>query len=692
MSAGEQQQRRTNETDQIKAEVRHTIRRLSEMTRTEESFDQFCQTVLAQVVKLTGAHGALLWQVNGNGMPTITHAAGEKSRVVAENATPHLNLVKEVVDQGKPLGLPYESVAGNGEPNPNGESNDDPNTKFLMLFSPVYNRMKKCCGSIELLQRNDITSSAQEGYLRFLTQIAQLFPRWHEQQDLAKLTDGAEMWNKKVDYMTEVHRSIDTKETTFTIANEARRMLGCDRVSVAQWYGGKCKISAISSQDRFDNRANVVRKLASVATASVKADSKFWVLGETEGLAPEVAKKINLYLDESHSRTLAVIPLMQRPSDVPDLEMNKRLKKKARKLGALVIEYFDADVPEAQIQDACGLIVTHAELALENARRHNEIFLMPVWQKIGWMQNLLFRDHLTKTLLGLACLTLFVLALFFVPKELKMSADGVMNPTERELVYAGTQGKIVEVLPTMSADGKVKKGDLLIRIENDQLTRSILSAQGELTSTKEKIRILQANLNNPESTQAEQIIAEGELNVLDLKLKNLNSQLELMNTMQNKQEIRSNMDGSILTWQPIDRLEKFFVSADTEVLRVANLNGDWDIELKITQKKVGYVGSAMEKSDEELLVEFQMATNPSVRFEGRLKKIESRAVMSETGEPEYRAIVRIDKEQIEKLRESENRGELKPSVGVTAKIHCGKRKLGFVWFYQVYDYVLYELF
>ena len=140
-----------------------------------------------------------------------------------------------------------------------------------MLFSPVYNRAKKCCGTLELLQRGDISPAAQEGYLRFLSQIALLFQRWHEQQNLAKLTENADKWHEKIEFITEVHRSIDPAETAFAIANESRRLLNCDRVSVAKWNGRRCKVTAISSQDRFDNRANVVRKLGYVATSSVSA-------------------------------------------------------------------------------------------------------------------------------------------------------------------------------------------------------------------------------------------------------------------------------------------------------------------------------------------------------------------------------------------------------------------------------------
>jgi len=163
-------------------------------------------------------------------------------------------------------------------------------------------------------------------------------------------------------------------------------------------------------------------------------------------MAPEVARKINEYLDEAHSRTLAVIPLMARPPELADLEMKSKRREKPRKLGVLVLEYFDADVTEAQIEEDCQLIVQQSEIALENARKHSEIFMQPVWKRLGWLQKLLFRDHFAKTITGLVALALVTLTLIFLPWELKMKVDGVMHPTVRRSIFSQSEGMISEVM------------------------------------------------------------------------------------------------------------------------------------------------------------------------------------------------------------------------------------------------------
>ena len=117
---------------------------------------------------------------------------------------------------------------------------------------------------------------------------------------------------------------------------------------------------------------------------------------------------------------MAVIPLLAQQPETAELEMQSRRRKKAKKLGVICLEYFDADVTESDIEEDRNLIVGQSEIALENARKHGEIFMLPIWKRLGWLQKLLFRDHLRKTLFGMACLGLLIAALCVWPKKLKM--------------------------------------------------------------------------------------------------------------------------------------------------------------------------------------------------------------------------------------------------------------------------------
>lgn len=680
MSTGETTEQERS-TDSIRDEVRQTVRQLSELATTEQDFDQFCNAALEQLVAITGAHGAALWQMVPQQGPVITHKAGESpsaqaSKIVSPEHAGHSSLVQSVITQQKTVAVDSDSFDLEYDAVDDGESHEQ-YPPFLLLLAPVLNRQRECHGALELLQRGDVGTAAREGYLRFVSQIAQLFQRWHEQQDLARLSQHADNWSQRMDFISEVHGSIDHKQTAYSIANEARRLLNCDRVSVARWNGRRCKIQAISSQDRFDNRANVVKKLARVATSSVAADMPLWIQGETSSLAPEVAKRINDYLDEAHSRTLAVLPLVAQPTEKADLEMNKRLKPRPKKLGAVVIEYFDQDVAQLQVEDDCSLIVKQSSLALDNARRHGEIFLLPIWKRLGWLQKVLFGDHLAKTITGLVALALLVGMLLFWPAELRMKADGVMQPTDRRTIFAQTDG-IVSTVHVNQHD-QVEKGELLIELQNPELDLQITDAEGRLLTLDQQIRAVEYQLARARGTREEILELGSSLQLFEERKKNLLDQLQLMELKKSLQKIHAPIGGTIVTWDAKRRLPGLPVTANQPVLAIDNLTGDWQLELKIPQNKIGYVNQAMQEADGQPLdAEFTVDTNPNVRLKGKLVDVASRAQMNEQGVPEFRATVKADIRDLKELR---------PGAGVTAKIDCGTETLGFTWFYQPIDWI-----
>ncbi len=665
--------KRNYSADEIKSEVRQTLVQLSELTRTQSDFNQFVETVLGKVVTLTGAHGALLWQTNGQGQLQITHATGDRVKEVVPDSEQHGHLVLEVIAKETPLGLTSEAVVVAGESKKSVKNT----TPFLLLFAPIHNRKKVCCGTIELLQRSEITQSAQDGYLNFLGQISKLFPRWHEQQDLRRLSNKETTWSTKMNFVTEVHRSIELKETTFALANEVRRLLNCDRVSVALWNGRKCKVDAISSQDKFDNRSNVVRKLGNVATNCVSADTPLWLVGNTEGLAPNLAKQVNEYLDESHSRTFVVVPLMDRPKIDSDQSDQTRRHLKPKKLGAMIIEYFDTEVEQSQVAEDYELVKVQSELALANAEKHTTIFMQPILQKVGWIQQLLFRDHRVKTWVGVGALLAVVLFLCFFKVEHKMKVHGVLQPVIRRDIHTMSDGQMVAFF--VDHGDQVKVGDQLFQQKSVNLELQVSDVENQINSAEREIQYNTVQLSKGRRTPEEMAMIPAKISSLEEQKQDLKHQLSLLAARQEALVVCSKIDGTVVTWDAKNRLEGKPFGANAYVLTVADNDGEWQLEMKIPEGKVGYISGAFVDNDgKPLEATYHIATNPSKKLHGQLIRVAERAEVGQSGQKEFRAVVTADPSSREGLRFG---------VGVTARVHCGKRPIGFVWTYQIVDYL-----
>src|SRR5690606_17228017 len=97
------------------------------------------------------------------------------------------------------------------------------------------------------------------GYLRFLEHMTKLIGEWLQGHTLQQVSTRQEMWQQSDQFARLVHDNLDIRDTAYTIANEGRRLIECDRVSVAMLRGGKAKVIAISGQDSIENRSNIVQ-------------------------------------------------------------------------------------------------------------------------------------------------------------------------------------------------------------------------------------------------------------------------------------------------------------------------------------------------------------------------------------------------------------------------------------------------
>ena len=99
-------------------------------------------------------------------------------------------------------------------------------------------------GLIEIFQRPDSGLNTQKGYLRFLGQMCDLAADFMKSRQLRHFSDRQVMWSRLEDFTRTIHGSLDPRLTAYTIANEGRRLIECDRVSVALAHGKKCRIES----------------------------------------------------------------------------------------------------------------------------------------------------------------------------------------------------------------------------------------------------------------------------------------------------------------------------------------------------------------------------------------------------------------------------------------------------------------
>ena len=116
----------------------------------------------------------------------------------------------------------------------------------------------------------------------------------------------------------------------------------------------------------------------------------------------------------------------------------------------------------------------------------------------------------------------------------------------------------------------------------------------------------------------------------------------------------------------------------TALLDIADVDGDWVLELKMPDRKVGELLKTQDQSDEPLKVSFVRSSEPSVVYEGEVKTIDLSAKIDDEVGQFLRVVVDIDASEIP----AKNVG-----METVAYLHCGGKSYAYIWTREVVDFV-----
>jgi len=668
--------------EQTKQQIRMLVNEISQLAKSDMAPEEFYGEFLPRVVSALAAVGGAVWVSEGQGRLALGYQINLQETGLREDEEAqirHGRLLQKVLTSGEgSLVQPRSGAAGDEQ---GGNSTD-----FLLVLAPLK-AAEETVGVVEVFQRPDTRPATQKGYLRFLSEMCDRAGEFFKSHQLRHFTDRQLMWTQLEDFTRGVHASLHPRETAYTIANEGRRLIECDRVSVAIRKGRKCVIEAVSGQDLFDKRSNTVRLLGNLATAVVTSGEPIWYTGDTSNMAPQVEDAVQEYVDESHSKTVGVLPL-RRAVPEPDDEKEEQEQREYPEppIGALIVEQIeDSRVPEKMLQRV-DVVAEHSATALANAQEHENLFLMPVWRALGRARWVLKARTLPKTVAITGAVLGVILAMWIVPWGFKMQANGTLEPVERYEVFAGINGEVTEVL--VEHGQRVEKGQLLARLRNTQLDLEIDRNLGDLLTTEQHIRSTQEMLaNSRQLDTARKIQLMGDLTESDLKRDHLLAQQKLLQKQAEDLEVRSPAAGQVLTWDVENRLMSYPAQRGQVLIELANPDGPWELEILMPDKRMGHVVRAEQakrakSGGEALTVEFILATESNTTHVGTVKKISQRAEPHGDEGNTVPIKVEITEEVKAQLPQPLRRG-----AGATAKIDCGYQPIGYVLFHELIAFV-----
>ncbi len=668
--------------EQTKQQIRGLVDEISALSKQDLEPQEYYTQFLTKVVEALAAVGGVVWSLGKSNQLEMVYQINLSRSALdqqGEHQQRHARLLGKVVETGEGMLVPPHSGGG--------DENEGANpTEMLLVIAPVGDSSRPEM-IIEIFQRPTSQPATRRGYLRFLTQMCEVAGEWLKSRKLRVFSDKESQWARVDSFAQKVHDSLDVRLTSYTVANEAQRLIGCDRVSVAIMRGRKCKVEAVSGQDTFDSRSNVVTLLGELATKVVSTGESLWYSGSTEGFSPQIEDAIHEYVDHSHSKTVAVLPLEHTSiDDSMQADPDKDQPKDPTIIGALIIEQIEDVRSQEILKPRVDLVWSHSARALTNALDHSSLFLMPLWKAIGHSKWLVRGRTLPKTVMVVAALVIAIVSLCVVPADFNLKGDGVVQPVVRRDIFVRVDGDVTEV--AVEHGQTVKQGQLLVRLKSEDLEVRIEDVDRQLRGAKQTLSALNRTQATTSLSSREREEIAGKINEAEVQISSFASQLKVLSQKEEQLSIRSPIDGQVVTWNLKRNLQGRPVAAGQVLMTVIDPDGPWELEVFMAENRMGHIVDYQQQIREEspqsnLKVDYVVATTPDENHQGSVKEIVRTAELHEEHGHSVQILVKIDRDDLSSPR---------PGATVIAKIYCGRHAVGYVWLHDVSEWIQKTLF
>ena len=683
----------TVEIERARSQIRALVAEIEQLARTDAAEADFFRGLLERVLVAMEAVAGLVWLVGEGGrVEPICHAGVENTGIAAtpETQAAHGALVQALVQS--PTGLlvpPHSELGAGGAVGGTVAAND---SGLLVIAAPI-DRGGVRAGLIEVFHQQNLPD-VERGYLTFLEQVSAVAGDYLDRRQLKTLDNQQTALTQVERFSRAVHESLDPVATAFVLANEARRIIGCDRVSVLVRRRRKLRLEAVSGQESVERRASAVQAIEAFVRVVAMAGDPLWHPDPSKELPPQIEEELEHYIDESHATALAVIPL-EKPRPTPVVKpggvdavavarAETPIGTAPEPIGAIVAEWFSSSSFDTGKRARVDLVAEHGKVAIANALTHTSLPFYGLIDLMGKSRVLTTARNLPRTVLAALSAVAALLALILIPAELRLEGKGTLEPVHRRDVFAGIDGVVEKLEAGLEHGASVKQGQLLATLRNTDLEVALTDVLGRKASSEEQlVATRRALLEDKKISADEKTRLSGRAAQLQREIESLEQQRKLYDTKKHDLEVRSPIDGVIVTWQVRDRLTLRPVEKGQSLMSIADKTGPWELEVHMPDDRLGHINRAalVAKQDgRDLTVDYILATDPGTRHYGLVKEIHEQAEVR--GEAGNTVLVRvtIDPERHEKE-------ELGAGATVTARIACGKRPLGYVWFHDVLAFI-----
>jgi multidrug efflux pump subunit AcrA (membrane-fusion protein) len=317
--------------------------------------------------------------------------------------------------------------------------------------------------------------------------------------------------------------------------------------------------------------------------------------------------------------------------------------------------------------------------ALQNARTHQDIFLLPLWRGLGRGFGLFQGRAFLKLLAAVMLMSAVISALVLVPAPYRVVGKGQFMPVKQQDIFAPWDGEVVAVY--VQSGQRVEAGDPLVKIQNVDLETELIDSQNKWEEKRQLLKTLESSIRaaGTQFDRAEEIRLRGRHAQTQVEMQGLKDRIDRIQQQIASLTVTAPFAGTVATFQLKQQLSHRPVAKGERLLEIMDEAGDWHLEVDVPENRLGHLLDAQLTSrSENLPVDFVLATRPEESYTGTLKATASRTDVSVEQGSIVKVQVAVDKSQLPECR---------IGAEVQAKIHCGDKSLFYVLFGDVVEFV-----
>ena len=200
-------------------------------------------------------------------------------------------------------------------------------TEYALIIAPLMVD-KQVVGLLEILMDPTRRAAQQKSTLRFVSDLCDLAATYLKNRQMRQMMSQQRLWNQLEGFTHQIHGSLDLKETSYAVVNDGKRLVACDRLTVALKIAGRTMVEAVSGQEVVEQRSNLVRELTRLCKVVIRSGEDLVYTGNTDGLAPDIRDALEMYVDESGSKVV-VVTLLHKPEAIGEESTDRRSRKRS---------------------------------------------------------------------------------------------------------------------------------------------------------------------------------------------------------------------------------------------------------------------------------------------------------------------------------------------------------------------------